>query len=388
MKNDFDWGLAARDDDYLEHHQVKGGKWGVMHGPPYPLSRTGNYSPEQRRAAKADGRQLPKRNKKVVNAGAVEGSGRKPGAKSSPPVSTSSTTGSSKPKTSEVQLSKKTKKLQKKAADYAKSMHLSNDYNATKVKNSSGENKDTEKFVTNMTVNKLGAMKLYDMKLRAEESERKDAETFSKSHSNDKISETNAGDSLGVDVKLGGNEVHVNKNDFSESWDNNDSKDRAQNNEPKSNSGIQRQETVRQPSRHQDAYDVAHKKPVSMMTDDEIAAANNRLIAEQNLKKNRIATYNVGQKFLHDAGTKLYDQILMPTMMNVAAFETNKFMSDVLKTPWPSDSSTIKIQQPQSNNNGGNNNNQQQKQKGNNNNQNNNNQNNQNQKKKSPMDAS
>lgn len=23
----------------LEHHQVKGGQWGVMHGPPYPLSR-------------------------------------------------------------------------------------------------------------------------------------------------------------------------------------------------------------------------------------------------------------------------------------------------------------------------------------------------------------
>ena len=24
---------------YLEHHQIKGGKWGVMHGPPYPLSK-------------------------------------------------------------------------------------------------------------------------------------------------------------------------------------------------------------------------------------------------------------------------------------------------------------------------------------------------------------
>lgn len=26
--------------NYLEHHQIKGGKWGVMHGPPYPLSKT------------------------------------------------------------------------------------------------------------------------------------------------------------------------------------------------------------------------------------------------------------------------------------------------------------------------------------------------------------
>ena len=25
--------------NYLEHHQIEGGKWGVMHGPPYPLSK-------------------------------------------------------------------------------------------------------------------------------------------------------------------------------------------------------------------------------------------------------------------------------------------------------------------------------------------------------------
>jgi len=26
-------------DDYLEHHGVKGQKWGVKNGPPYPLYR-------------------------------------------------------------------------------------------------------------------------------------------------------------------------------------------------------------------------------------------------------------------------------------------------------------------------------------------------------------
>lgn len=31
--------VAPLYEDYLAHHQIKGAKWGVMHGPPYPLSR-------------------------------------------------------------------------------------------------------------------------------------------------------------------------------------------------------------------------------------------------------------------------------------------------------------------------------------------------------------
>lgn len=31
-------------DDSLEHHGIKGQKWGVMHGPPYPLSTTKHNS--------------------------------------------------------------------------------------------------------------------------------------------------------------------------------------------------------------------------------------------------------------------------------------------------------------------------------------------------------
>lgn len=33
-KNDWEWNL---DDDYLGHHGVKGQKWGVRNGPPYPI---------------------------------------------------------------------------------------------------------------------------------------------------------------------------------------------------------------------------------------------------------------------------------------------------------------------------------------------------------------
>lgn len=39
---------------YLEHHQILGGKWGVMNGPPYPLGR-GDHSASEKSAAKKAG---------------------------------------------------------------------------------------------------------------------------------------------------------------------------------------------------------------------------------------------------------------------------------------------------------------------------------------------
>lgn len=33
-------------NDYLAHHQVKGGKWGVLHGPPYPVNRDSSGRPK------------------------------------------------------------------------------------------------------------------------------------------------------------------------------------------------------------------------------------------------------------------------------------------------------------------------------------------------------
>lgn len=33
-------------NDYLAHHQVKGAKWGVMHGPPYPVNRDSSGKPK------------------------------------------------------------------------------------------------------------------------------------------------------------------------------------------------------------------------------------------------------------------------------------------------------------------------------------------------------
>lgn len=35
-------------NDHLEHYQRKGAEWGVHNGPPYPLDRTGNYSPSEK----------------------------------------------------------------------------------------------------------------------------------------------------------------------------------------------------------------------------------------------------------------------------------------------------------------------------------------------------
>lgn len=60
--------VAPLHEDYLAHHQIKGAKWGVMHGPPYPLARgKGGRLPavkkttsaaklrrEEKRAAKAE----------------------------------------------------------------------------------------------------------------------------------------------------------------------------------------------------------------------------------------------------------------------------------------------------------------------------------------------
>lgn len=31
--------IAPLQGDYLEHHQIKGARWGILHGPPYPLAR-------------------------------------------------------------------------------------------------------------------------------------------------------------------------------------------------------------------------------------------------------------------------------------------------------------------------------------------------------------
>ena len=39
---------------YLEHHQILGGKWGVMNGPPYPLGK-GDHSASEKSAAKKAG---------------------------------------------------------------------------------------------------------------------------------------------------------------------------------------------------------------------------------------------------------------------------------------------------------------------------------------------
>lgn len=397
MKNDFEWGLTVKDDeDYLIHHQVKGGKWGVMHGPPYPLSRTGNYSPEQRRAAKADGRQLPKRNKKAVKAGAVEGSGRKPGSSSTASKSSAGSSSSGEgSKTPEVQLSRKTRKLQKKAANYAKMNHLSNDYNATRLKNASDAdfdgdtvvskdvNQDMEKFTTNLTINKLQAMQLYKMKLDAESSEAKDTKKFlNKLSSADfdgdtVISKSNTGSD---DSSIGDRDNAINQaRDLA-----NNGLDAARDIRENAYNAVEQQQGSNfKQSQHQDSYDVAHKKPVSMMTDAEIQAANSRLQAEQNLARNRRATASPGQKFLYDAGEHLYNNVIMPTFDATTQYATNKFMSKVTKTDWPP-----KDYRNNKNNNNKNNNNNNNK---NNNNQNNNNQNqnnnNQNSKKKSPMDA-
>lgn len=43
--------LASLDPEYLEHHGIKGQKWGVEHGPPYPLKR--GVSARIKRAAKS-----------------------------------------------------------------------------------------------------------------------------------------------------------------------------------------------------------------------------------------------------------------------------------------------------------------------------------------------
>lgn len=47
--------------NFLEHHQIKGGKWGVMHGPPYPLNH--NKDKQAKLKAKAKARQAKEKAK-------------------------------------------------------------------------------------------------------------------------------------------------------------------------------------------------------------------------------------------------------------------------------------------------------------------------------------
>lgn len=46
--------IAPLQGDYLAHHQIKGARWGVMHGPPYPLVRgKGGAKPKIKKVTKA-----------------------------------------------------------------------------------------------------------------------------------------------------------------------------------------------------------------------------------------------------------------------------------------------------------------------------------------------
>ncbi len=46
----------SEDSDYLMHHGIKGQKWGVENGPPYPLSPSKDYSAAEKKANKIVGK--------------------------------------------------------------------------------------------------------------------------------------------------------------------------------------------------------------------------------------------------------------------------------------------------------------------------------------------
>lgn len=322
MKNDYEWGFE-NPADFLSHHGIMGMHWGQRNGPPYPLSRTGKWSSGERRAGAV---------KKVKEtAGKVASAGKQAAAKVSAKVktvgkgslrssgnginkhsaATSVTRGTSSG--SSAPLSKKTKRLQQKAANYAKKNNLSNDYNATAVKNAKQEeldnetssaSKDYKKWITNFTYKKQPAIELYVMKLEAEESEAKDrANALKKS----------AARSTTRGTEPSNNTVNINI---------------ASNNQRPSSEG--------QSSWDQDpAYRQAHsKKPVSLMSNEELGRANSRMQLEQNYYNLRNNTARGGEKFVRDVKDKLYG-VAIEQVGNVARYATNSVLSSALNTPWP-----------------------------------------------------
>lgn len=59
MRNDYD-------SNYLEHHGILGMKWGRRNGPPYPLDSK-DYSPAEKKAARAAGERAKESYKKAKN---------------------------------------------------------------------------------------------------------------------------------------------------------------------------------------------------------------------------------------------------------------------------------------------------------------------------------
>lgn len=59
MRNDYD-------SNYLEHHGILGMKWGRRNGPPYPLDSK-DYSPAEKKAARAAGERAKENYKKAKN---------------------------------------------------------------------------------------------------------------------------------------------------------------------------------------------------------------------------------------------------------------------------------------------------------------------------------
>ncbi len=55
------------DKDYLMHHGIKGQKWGVENGPPYPLNPSKDYSKAEQKAIAKDVRKINKKYEYIGN---------------------------------------------------------------------------------------------------------------------------------------------------------------------------------------------------------------------------------------------------------------------------------------------------------------------------------
>lgn len=66
--------MIVQNDNYLIHHGVHGQKWGVKHGPPYPLDEKSQKAlrSEWRKEKKIDEKEIERRKQDVINTGDVK----------------------------------------------------------------------------------------------------------------------------------------------------------------------------------------------------------------------------------------------------------------------------------------------------------------------------
>lgn len=346
MKNDYEWGFTDP-ADFLSHHGIQGMHWGQRNGPPYPLSRTGKWSSGERKAGAI--KKVKETAGGIIEAGKKKVSSIRSTAKRRA-LSRSTTRGTGGYEGTYE--SKKTKAQKNKASRYAKK-HGLQEMDLDKLYYGHGQqySKDVttaeqQKLSRNKEKDPEGTKKYLKMlndidKSRTEDQKvnRENAEKYMKSLSDDdpKYWETmyqlapghkdnpKRDENTGL-YKLSSRDKKMAKQAASRTIT------RGTEPSPQEEHVETQEERDR---RAKSEWNTVHNKPVSLMSNEELAAANNRLWQERALKENRMASMNIGKKFLYDTGVSIRNRVIIPQITNYAGYLSNEFLGTITSEPWP-----------------------------------------------------